>query len=108
MFANVSTDSNVNVDFCIKANSDLHDVIGANFIGIGNETYINDTTNNQTLPGPSTTSVGLTTAYVRASVANIPGAVTYYRFWLDIPAATPAADYNNTVSFKGVEATTTC
>jgi len=108
MFVNVSTDSNVNVDFCIKANDNLIDAVGANVITLANEKYINASINNLSLPGPPTSSVALTTSYVKASDANGPGNVTYYRLWLDVPAATPAASYNNTISFKGIETTTAC
>jgi hypothetical protein len=105
-FINVSTDSNVAVDFCIKANSHLS--TGQYIIGLGNETYQNSSMSNLTSPGPSTSSSMLTTSYSKASDRTGQGNVTYYRFWLDVPSGVASGDYNNTVSFKGVETTTPC
>src|SRR3989338_160962 len=45
----ISTDSNVNVDFCFKADSDF-DTSGGDVIGLGNWTYDDDTVNNFTNP----------------------------------------------------------
>jgi hypothetical protein len=101
MFLNVSTDSNVNVDFCIKANTDLTDSANGNIIGLGNETYNNATTTNASLPFPSTQTL-LTTSYAKAGQNVTKGSFIYYRAWLDIPASQPAGDYNNSISFEGV------
>jgi len=55
MFINVSTDSNVNVDFCIKADFALN-TSGNDVIGLGNETYFYNLSTNLTVPGPSTSA----------------------------------------------------
>ncbi len=101
----VSTDSNVNVDFCIKANGNLN-TSGGQEILLGNETWNDSITNNYTHPNLPGTS--FTTSYVKGSTNVAPGNSNYYRFWLDIPAATQAGTYNNTVSFKGVQTGSSC
>ncbi len=109
MFLNVSLDSNVAVDFCILANAGLT-TSAADLLGIGNETYLNVTGINAStsLPGPPGSSALLTASYVRASGPTGKGNSTYYRFWLDVPVATPSGVYNNTISFKGIETATSC
>ncbi|MBM3234642.1 hypothetical protein FJZ19_06135 [Candidatus Pacearchaeota archaeon] len=108
MFINVSTDSNAAVDFCIQANAALTDSVGGNIIGIGNETYLNSTITNSTLPGLSTSSALLTTSYAKAGINIGQGNVSYYRFWLDVPVATSPATYNNSIMFKGVTTGSSC
>jgi len=108
MFINVSTDSNTAVDFCIKANTHLTDTSSGSIIGLGNETYQNSSATNVTHPGPSSAAALLTTAYAKASLPTGQGNVTYYRLWLDVPSGIPSGNYNNSVSFKGVETTTSC
>lgn len=102
---NVSTDSNTAVDFCIKADAAL--TSGANTIGVGNETYHNDTVTNTTRPNINN-EVALTTSYVKAGPNTGVGNRTFYRFWLDVPAGTASGTYNNTLSFKGVGTGGTC
>jgi hypothetical protein len=102
MSLNVSEDSNTAVDFCIKADADLHDPEGDNTLGVGNQSYANSTSTDADNPSLSD-EVSLTTEYAFAGNIN-EGEDIYYRFWLDIPAGTPAGTYNNTITFKGVEA----
>ncbi|MBU2612141.1 MAG: hypothetical protein KKB62_00280 [Nanoarchaeota archaeon] len=105
----VSTDSNTAVDFCIKANQGLT-TAGADVIGLGNETYSAYNATNFSLP-PLAAQTSMTTGYVKVQTAgnNIgPGNSSYWRFWLDIPAAQPSGDYNNTVSFGGVTTGLSC
>jgi len=105
MWMNVSSDSNSAVDFCIKA--DALNTSTGDEIGLGNESYHNST-GTYTADPSVIQEVSLTTDYV-SSGANIPvGSNNYYRFWLDVPAATATGTYNNTVSFKGVQTTTAC
>ena len=105
-YINVSSDSNTIVDFCIKAGGDMEN-IALDKIGLGNETYSNSTLTNSSLPD-LVEDVSLTTSYVKSGV-NVPiGGVNYYRFWLDIPASQPSGDYNNTISFKGIESGSSC
>ncbi len=101
MFVNISDDSNVAVDICISANTDLTDSNSGDVIGLGNESYSNSTSTNATFP-PLAGQTSLTTSYVWAGNES-QGNKIYYRFWLDIPAAITSGDYNNTISFKGVE-----
>jgi len=76
----VATDSNVNVDFCIKANGTL--VSGANEIALGNYTYANSTSNSIT--APSTDLTVITTSFVNTDVNIAAGSVEYFRFWLSV------------------------
>ena len=100
----VSTDSNSNIDFCIKANAALHNNVSAQTIPITGETYTSFNSTNYSHPLWSGSSTAVTTDYVMAnSATNIqPGNSSYWRFWLDIPAATGAGTYNNTISFEGI------
>ena len=100
MNLSVSTDSNVNVDFCIKANANLQDA-GTDVIGIGNETYANATSTDATTPAVAS-EVPLTTSNVKAGVNIAKGASNHFRVWLDIPAAQAPGTYNNTIMFEGV------
>lgn len=99
MWMNVSSDSNSNVDFCIYG--DVLDTAGGDEILVGNESYLNNTVTNFSLPSVSG-EVALTGSYVKSGSTIAPGNNNYYRFWLDVPAATPTGVYNNTVYFKGV------
>ena len=57
---------------------------------------------------PAESSFPLTTDYV-ATIINVPaGNSTYYRFWMDVPAAAAGGAYNNSVSFEGVQTGTAC
>ena len=107
MIINVSTDSNTNVDFCVKANANLIDSSGGNTLGIGNESYHNATLTNTTLPTLGA-EVKFTTSYVKAGENVNEGDGIFYRFWLDIPAGQAAGTYNNTIDFKGIETATSC
>jgi len=102
---NVSVDSNTAVDFCIKA--DALNTSESDVIGLANETFYNNTITNSTHPSFAS-EVGLTTSYDEAGFNVAQGIANYYRFWLDVPAATATGTYNNTVSFKGVATATGC
>ncbi len=100
LFINISSDSNTGVDFCIKADADLYDSVGDNTLAAGNESFANATSASGPVVG---NEVSLITAeYVWAGNQTV-GNDIYYRFWLDIPAATESGTYNNTITFKGVE-----
>lgn len=103
---NVSNDGNTPIDVCIRADGDLT-TLAADAIGLANETYSNSTSTNLTLPDPSA-DTSLTTSYVKSGAGIPVGSENYYRFWLDIPAAQPSGDYNNTVYFKGVTTALAC
>ncbi len=103
-YLNVSADSNTAVDFCIRANEALKVNGGVDVIGLGNETYTytNVTNTNLTSP-PQQGQAALTASYVKASYNIQKGNSTFYRFFLDIPNAQAAGNYNNTVLFEGVQ-----
>jgi len=103
---NVSNDGNTAIDLCNKANADLTSA-GLDIIGLANETYSNSTTTNLGSPDLAD-AISFTTSYVKSGIAIPVGEVNYYRFWLDIPAAQPSGDYNNTIYFKGVTTTLAC
>jgi hypothetical protein len=105
MWINVSSDSNTAVDFCTKA--DALNTSTGDEIGLGNETYANNTQTNVTIPLLSL-EASITTAYAKSSSSISAGSRNFYRFWLDIPAGTAAGVYNNTVSFKGVSTGGNC
>ncbi|NCN51395.1 hypothetical protein GW931_00075 [archaeon] len=100
-FINVSTDSNTAVDFCILANSGMTNG-AAGVIGLDNETYhASNETSNWTNPDVNS-QVSITTSFVKAVNYTVPGQVSNWRFWLDIPVAQETGNYNNTISFRGV------
>lgn len=99
LWTNVSTDSNTAVDFCNKA--DALNTTGGDVIGLGNETYYNNTNTNYSIPAPAS-EVSITTSYVKSGYNITAGSINYYRFWLDVPAGTATGTYDNVVSFKGV------
>ncbi len=105
MWMNVSSDSNTNVDFCI--NADALNTSGGDEIGLGNETFSNSTDTNSTLPALGD-EASITLSYADAGYNITIGGNNYYRFWLDVPAGTPAGTYNNTVSFKGITTGGSC
>lgn len=105
--ANVSTDSNANVEFCLSANSGLRSS-GGDVIGLGNETYSNSTTSINITHPSQALQVGFTTTATKASAPVAAGGSTYWRFWLDIPAAQAAGVYNNSVTVGGVVSGQAC
>jgi len=106
LFINVSKDGNTAVDFCIKANANLTSIV-EDVIELGNETYSNSTSTNISNPD-LINEVALTTSYFKSGDAISIGNSNYYRFWLDVPASQPSGDYNNTLSFKGVQTSLAC
>lgn len=105
-WVNVSTDSNSRLDFCVKSDAALQ-TSGGSTIGVGNESYQNSSNTNRTLPNVDA-EIAYTTSYVKAGNNISIGGRNFYRFWLDVPAATTAGDYNNTVSFKGISTGGSC
>jgi hypothetical protein len=97
---NVSSDSSVNADLCVKA--DPLTTSGLDEIGLGNYTWADNLTNNESWPSISTAGQ-MATTYVMGSSNVTPGTLNYYRFWLSVPGGQPAGTYNNTVYFKAVE-----
>ncbi len=100
-YINVSTDSNTDVDFCVKANIGLS-TLGGDIIGLGNESYSTNVTNsNLNTPGVGA-EISMNTTYEKAANSVPIGNTSYWRFYLDVPVGQASGNYNNTVSFKGV------
>ncbi len=100
MWINVSSDSNTAVDFCIYA--DQLNTSAGDYINLPNETYYNSTFTNISHPSNGS-EVPLSTTATKAGPAIAVGSKVYYRFWLDVPVATVAGTYNNTVTFNGIQ-----
>jgi hypothetical protein len=106
LYIDVSSDGNTNVDFCTKADSALTN-LAADTIGLGNETYANATSTSISLPALAN-ETPLNLNYTKSGFNISTGGTNYYRFWLDVPIAQPSGDYNNTISFKGVQTGAIC
>jgi hypothetical protein len=102
----VSDDGNTAIDFCLRANAGLTNA-AADVIGLANETYSNSSSTNLTLPALAN-QISMTTSYVKSGDNIAQGESNHYRFWLDIVAAQASGDYNNSVSFKGVQTGSSC
>ncbi len=102
----VSSDSNVAMDFCIKANAGLETTGGASIIGLPNYTWSGSATNDE--GNPAVPGVSLTTSYVAADTNIAGGSAENFRFWLNVSATTPAGTYNNTLYFKGLPTGDSC
>ncbi len=103
---NTSTDSNTNVDFCIGANGNM--ASGADSLALGNETYANATSTSVSTPTLVSQTSMISANFVKSGENVTKGIANYYRFWLDIPAAQPSGDYNNTVYFRAVATGVAC
>ena len=103
----VSSDSNVYVDFCTKAGHPLEDPnFPDNEIPLDpNYAWDDDETNSEFVPALPGTA--MTTSYVKGVTNIAPGGLNYYRFWLDVDAGQPTGTYNNTIWFEGVQTGTT-
>ncbi len=101
----ISSDSNVNVDICIKDNAPLTRSGGSETIPNSNYTWNCSTS----ATAPALPGTAISTSYAKTDCTGIGGGNNaYFRFWLDIPAGQVPGDYNNTVYFKGVEAGQSC
>ncbi len=106
-YIEVSSDSNVNVDFCLKANTDLKNGTDK-YIEITNLTFANASTTVLGSPSQSDATKVSATSDTAAGGAIAGGGRNYYRFWLDIPTDSPPLLYNNTITFTAVQEATTC
>jgi hypothetical protein len=105
-YLTVEHDSNVNIDFCIKANASL--MYGSNELKLGNYTWANSTTNDASNP-----SFGIRTALINDTYDNstrnvAPSSSSYYRFWLSVPASQSPGTYSNKLNFKGIQTGNLC
>ncbi|MBD3262800.1 hypothetical protein GF374_00280 [Candidatus Woesearchaeota archaeon] len=89
-----------NVDVYIKADDDLS-TVGGDTIGIGNETYNYNLTNNLV---PNSTNFKLTTNYADNKIGDnlADGSYVYLKFYLNISASQPPGTYSNNVNVKAV------
>jgi len=102
----VSTDSNSNVDFCIKDETALN-TSGDDWLLNGNYTWNDNSTSNTT--EDNSTDHHFTLDYVPTNVTAVtPGSQNFFKFYLDIPASQPAGVYNNTVYIKGIVTGASC
>jgi hypothetical protein len=105
MFMAVSNDSNVPIDFCIKANDDLNST--DNSLGLNNMSWATSTSTSSATPALGS-AVGLTNGFVNADTNVAGGMDEFLRFWLSIPLSQPAGTYNNTVIFRAVQTGSSC
>jgi len=96
-YVNVSTE-NVNVDLYVKADGDLT-TVGLDVLGLGNETYVVNITNNSV---PDLNRLTMTTDYVLIGQSLVNASVVYMKFYLDAPASQSAGVYLNNLDFKAV------
>jgi len=100
--------NNIGADTCILAGSDL-DSGGANAIGIQNMTYFANSTQNGANMNTPTSSIELTTGYVKFGDPNVVADSSQYsQYWLDIPAGQASGNYNNTISYKIISTGGSC
>jgi len=101
-WVNVSSDTNVNVDYCIKASGNL--ASGSNTIPLSNYFFANSTTNNP----PLSAKRAFTTTYQKMDTGLGNTVNEYLRFWLTVPAGQAPGTYNNTVYFQAIESGNAC
>jgi len=97
---NVSSDTNVNVDYCIKADGDL--TSGSNTIPLSNYYFANNTTTDANIPSLSY-KTAFTTTYQKMDTNLDNTQNEYLRFWLDVPSGQTPGTYTNTVYFQAIE-----
>jgi len=104
----VSPDSNVIVDFCVRALGNL--TIGGDENGpkidLPNYTWANSTINDATHPAKFGKS--FTHDFVLASQDVQIGGADHYRFWLNLSVNQAPGTYGNTIEFQGVPPTGSC
>jgi hypothetical protein len=106
-YITISPDTNVNVDFCIKA-SKLN-TSGGSEINLLNYKWSNSSGVTSTLGSPSLASVAsFTENYVNSTLNLAPGNSSYYRFWLNVSSGQAPGTYNNVVYFQGVQTGASC
>lgn len=101
-FISVLPSTNVNVDFCIRSNTNL--TTGAVAIPFPNYRFSNETQTDANRPGypPNVLPINANDTFTRETTGVAPGGKDYYRFYLDVPAAQQPGVYSNTVIFRAV------
>lgn len=105
-YLTVELDSNVYVDFCIKANDSLR--YTTEYIGLGNYTFSNYTETNETWPNIASNYPLTNETYLNSTKNVGRGNSSYYRFWLDVPGDQSPGIYVNRINFKGVQFNNAC
>ena len=100
----VHQDSNVNLDFCVRASGDL--ISGGFNIPIANERFDDDLSSGS-IPGQGpllieAQSLTTTNTLVQTGRNVPPGISDFYRFWLSVPAPTRAGTYTNSVFITAI------
>jgi len=110
LYLESSSDSNIDLALCIKASDDLVNITNSipTIIKIGNLTWANDTSTDSGTPKLAF-ETEMTKSYVHALnlTTSVPD-IAYFRFWLDVPNAQPALQYNNTLYFYSMKEGDTC
>ncbi|MEK6934933.1 MAG: hypothetical protein AABW46_03575 [Nanoarchaeota archaeon] len=106
-FTTVSTDSNVNVAFCINANQPL--TSGVNTIPLTNYEWdsglVATGLGQPVLPG---VAMPQSPVFGAADTNIAPGSSDYFRFWLTVAGSQAAGLYTNQITFKGVQTGNVC
>jgi parallel beta-helix repeat protein len=96
-YVNISA-TNTKVDLYLKADGDLN-TDGGDTLGLGNETYSYNITNNTV---PRAANYTMTTGYVLVGSGLNDGDTVFLKFYLDVGATQPPGLYYNNVDFKAV------
>jgi hypothetical protein len=99
-FVNISVEGGTTADLYVRANSDLLTSDG-DLLGLGNETVSFNSTNSSV---PSIYGFKLTTDFADTQIgSNLGTSTVYLKFFIAVPIAQPAGNYNNTLEFKAVK-----
>lgn len=101
----VSSDTNTNIDLCVKASANL--TSGGNVITLDNYKWSNSIFNNLSEPNINNMKMFNATFYPSGEDIAPSGAV-HFRFWLNASGSQASGIYNNTINFKAVSANAPC
>lgn len=108
LWLTLDPDSNVPVDICVKADTNLtRDGAPPFIIEAGNLTWANSTTNSVTQPSIND-ATRFTFNYNNATKQLAIGDSSYFRLWVDIPPVAATGFYNNSLSFKSGQTGRVC
>jgi len=106
MWLVVSSDSNVNVDFCIKDDANLT-YTSYNIPNTGYTYSGNVSSSGTNLVSGS--SIGITTSFIKfGSIDIAPSSNEFLRAWLDVPSGQNTGTYANNINFKGIQTGGSC
>lgn len=107
LYLTVGAESNVPVQFCIRANDTLRS--GVSTIAAANYVWANSSTNDINNPALDNATELLLAPSWGDSIDGVTAANSvYYRFWLSVPGAQAPGDYRNQVNFKGIQTGGSC